>query len=73
MSDIVAGPADLGESAYPPAVSLHGAWPWAIFALALLAGLYLVGLEEGATTALGGGTVHEWVHDGRHLLGFPCH
>ncbi|MGQ2916552.1 CbtB domain-containing protein [Microbacterium aurantiacum] len=22
---------------------------------------------------LAGDTVHEWVHDGRHLLGFPCH
>ncbi|MCT2584600.1 CbtB-domain containing protein [Actinophytocola gossypii] len=20
-----------------------------------------------------GDAVHEWVHDGRHLLGFPCH
>ena len=73
MSDTVARPADLREGTHPPAVSLHGAWPWAIFALALLAGLYLVGLEEGATSVLGGSAVHEWVHDGRHLLGFPCH
>ena len=22
---------------------------------------------------VGGMSVHEWVHDARHLLGFPCH
>ncbi|WP_159014443.1 CbtB domain-containing protein, partial [Streptomyces sp. NRRL WC-3725] len=22
---------------------------------------------------ISGEGVHEWVHDGRHLLGFPCH
>jgi hypothetical protein len=48
--------------------------PWAIFVglLALFA-LYFVGAEEGATSLIKGMYVHEWVHDGRHLLGFPCH
>jgi hypothetical protein len=48
--------------------------PWAIFGtvLALLA-LYFVGAEQGATSLINGMAVHEWVHDGRHLLGFPCH
>lgn len=48
--------------------------PWAIFCglLALLA-LYFVGAEEGATSLVHGMYVHEFVHDGRHLLGFPCH
>jgi hypothetical protein len=73
MSDTVARPAELPEVAYPPAVSLHDAWPWAIFALALLAVLYFVGLDEGAASLIPGRAVHEWVHDGRHLLGFPCH
>ena len=27
----------------------------------------------GATSLLNGTAVHEWTHDGRHLLGFPCH
>lgn len=35
--------------------------------------LYLVGAEQGATAIFQGDTVHEWMHDGRHLLGFPCH
>jgi Probable cobalt transporter subunit (CbtB) len=73
MSDTVASSAELPEVAYPPAVSLHDAWPWAIFAAALLAALYFVGLDEGAASLIPGHAVHEWVHDGRHLLGFPCH
>jgi hypothetical protein len=36
--------------------------------------LYFVGLDQGATSVLGNNTyVHEFVHDARHLLGFPCH
>jgi hypothetical protein len=73
MSDTVARSAELPEAAYPPAVSLHDAWPWAIFAAALLAALYFVGLDEGAASLIPGHAVHEWVHDGRDLLGFPCH
>ena len=48
--------------------------PWAVFVglLALLA-LYFVGAEEGATSLIPGMYVHEFLHDGRHLLGFPCH
>ncbi len=48
--------------------------PWAVFAglLALLA-IYFISAEEGATHIIPGMEVHEFVHDGRHLLGFPCH
>lgn len=48
--------------------------PWAIFAcLLLVVAVYFVGAEEGATSLIPGMYVHEFVHDGRHLLGFPCH
>jgi Probable cobalt transporter subunit (CbtB) len=48
--------------------------PWAIFAgLILLLAIYFVGAEQGATSLISGKYVHEFVHDGRHLLGFPCH
>ncbi len=48
--------------------------PWAIFAgLILLLAIYFVGAEEGATSLISGMAVHEFVHDARHLLGFPCH
>jgi len=48
--------------------------PWAIFGgLLLLLAIYFVGVEEGAMAIFNGMYVHEFVHDGRHLLGFPCH
>jgi hypothetical protein len=48
--------------------------PWAVFAgVVLLFLLYVVGCEQGATAITNGHYVHEWVHDSRHLLGFPCH
>jgi hypothetical protein len=47
--------------------------PWAIFGIVLLLAVYFVGAEEGATSLIRGMYVHEFVHDGRHLLGFPCH
>ena len=35
---------------------------------------YFVGVDEGATSVFGKTMVrHEWVHDARHFLGFPCH
>ncbi|MGE7385750.1 CbtB domain-containing protein [Streptomyces sp. NPDC004126] len=55
-------------------ISLSALAPWAAFAAVLaLVLLYFVGIEQGATAVFQGETVHEWLHDGRHLLGFPCH
>jgi len=58
----------------PVAIPVGEILPWAIFAglLGLLA-LYFVGAEQGATSLIPGMYVHEFLHDGRHLLGFPCH
>ncbi len=48
--------------------------PWLVFAALLaLVAMYFVGAEQGATSLFSGTAVHEWTHDGRHLLGFPCH
>jgi hypothetical protein len=56
------------------AVPLRELLPWTIFAgLILLLAIYFVGAEQGATSLISGESVHEFVHDGRHLLGFPCH
>ena len=41
--------------------------------LLMLLVLYFVGAEQGATSIVPGMYVHEFLHDGRHLLGFPCH
>ncbi|MCW2651989.1 MAG: hypothetical protein QOE41_4180 [Mycobacterium sp.] len=41
--------------------------------LALLV-IYFVGLDQGAVSVFGSDShVHEFMHDARHLLGFPCH
>jgi hypothetical protein len=58
----------------PITISARELMPWAIlvgFVMLLL--MYLVGLDQGATSLIGGHLLHEWVHDARHLLGFPCH
>ncbi|SEH12839.1 CbtB domain-containing protein [Thermoleophilum album] len=57
----------------PPAIALAELRPWLLFGLALLLLVYFVGFDEGATALTPGRFVHELVHDGRHLLAFPCH
>jgi hypothetical protein len=72
MSEIALQPR--AGSLYAPVVALRDLVPWVIFigALMLLL-LYFIGAEQGATSIISGHYVHEFVHDGRHLLGFPCH
>jgi Probable cobalt transporter subunit (CbtB) len=51
-----------------PPFSFGQLLPWLIITgMLLLVAMYFVSAEQGVTS------VHEWVHDGRHLLGFPCH
>ena len=39
-----------------------------------LAAYYFVGVDEGMSSVFGKTLmIHEWVHDSRHFLGFPCH
>ena len=62
------------EVANPAAIPVRELLPWAIFAgIMLLLMIYFVGAEQGATSIIPGMYVHEFVHDGRHLLSFPCH
>ena len=57
-----------------PTLSAKAVLPWLAFAgLLMLVAMYFISAEQGATSLLSGTAVHEWVHDGRHLLGFPCH
>ncbi|MCW2817427.1 MAG: hypothetical protein JWR42_214 [Marmoricola sp.] len=57
-----------------PTVPLGQLAPWAALVglLALLA-LFFVGAEQGAVSVFSGTWIHEFAHDGRHLLAFPCH
>ena len=60
--------------AAPVSIPVRDIIPWAVFAgLAAFVALYFVGVEQGALSVFSGMGVHEFVHDGRHLLGFPCH
>ena len=48
--------------------------PWLVLgALFAMSVLVLISSVQGAITIPEGTAIHEWVHDGRHLLGFPCH
>jgi hypothetical protein len=60
--------------AQPVALPVRDVLPWAIFGgLLLMLAIYFIGAEQGATSLFKGMYVHEFMHDGRHLLGFPCH
>ena len=68
MSDTTFAPADVSAP-----IAVWEILPWAIFAALALLAIYFVGAEEGATSIIPGMYVHEFVHEGRHLLGFACH
>jgi Probable cobalt transporter subunit (CbtB) len=58
----------------PVAIPWRELQPWVLFGAVLAAVLlYFVGTEQGVFQLFSGQLVHEFVHDGRHLLGFPCH
>jgi hypothetical protein len=71
MSQSAAAPAPAIEV---PSIPLAEVAPWALF-FGLLATLVLffVSTDQGAVSLLSGTAIHEFVHDGRHLLGYPCH
>jgi hypothetical protein len=56
-----------------PPIPVREVLPWVVFGVLALLAIYFVGAEEGATHLFNGLYVHEFLHDGRHLLGFPCH
>ncbi|MGE0214744.1 CbtB domain-containing protein [Mycolicibacterium sp.] len=48
-------------------------WLTVTTVLALIA-FYFLAFDQGAVSVFGADThVHEFLHDARHLLGFPCH
>lgn len=57
-----------------PTIPLIQIGTWVAFygLLAMLA-IFFVSASQGAIALPAGTGVHEWVHDARHLLGFPCH
>jgi Probable cobalt transporter subunit (CbtB) len=74
MSDVALERHAGAEIAPAPIASARDLLPFVLFGgLILMILIYFVGAEEGATSVIAGMDVHEWVHDARHLLGFPCH
>jgi Probable cobalt transporter subunit (CbtB) len=68
----MSGPSDVST---PVIITGQQAMFWMFGAvLVALALYYFVGVDQGATSLLGSDMhVHEFVHDSRHFLGFPCH
>ena len=57
-----------------PTIPLRELLPWAIFfGLLALITIFFVSADQGVISIPSGNAIHEWVHDGRHLLGYPCH
>lgn len=63
------------STATPVVISVSKSAVWLVgTAILALAVYYFIGVDEGAFSVFGKSTViHEFVHDGRHFLGFPCH
>ncbi len=63
MSQSSAAP--LSSAVEIPAVPLAKLAPWALFfGVVGSVVVYFAGADQA---------LHEWVHDARHLLGYPCH
>ncbi len=59
----------------PVVLPLSKAVLWLVSATIIaLALYYFIGVDQGAVSVFGNDMhLHEFVHDARHLLGFPCH
>jgi hypothetical protein len=55
-----------------PAVSPRLIWTAVAVVAVMLLLTYLVAFDQGAVSQ-SGMFLHELMHDGRHLLGVPCH
>lgn len=54
-------------------ISRRAVWLSAALVIAVLA-YYFIGIDQGAVSVFGNDMhVHEFFHDARHFLGFPCH
>jgi Probable cobalt transporter subunit (CbtB) len=57
-----------------PSIPVTQLAPWVLFfGLLSLLVIFFVSADQGAVSIPAGTAIHEWVHDGRHLLAYPCH
>jgi hypothetical protein len=77
MEDLMAAlPNDTARAERAPITIPLTAGPWWLIATGLLSLLlyYFIGIDQGALSVFGADThIHEFVHDARHFIGFPCH
>ena len=62
-------------TATPIVMPISKAVMWLVStAILAFAVYYFIGVDQGAVSVFGKDMhVHEFVHDARHFLGFPCH
>ena len=60
------------QAIHAPTVAPRLIWTALAVVAALLLLTYLVAFDQGAVSQ-SGMLLHELMHDGRHLLGVPCH
>jgi hypothetical protein len=62
-------------NAIPVVLPVSKAALWlSITSVLALAVYYFIGIDQGAVSVFGSDMhIHEFVHDARHFLGFPCH
>ncbi|MCW2799747.1 MAG: cobalt transporter [Aeromicrobium sp.] len=57
-----------------PSIPIGQIAPWAFFVFLIAAiVVFFISADQGIVAIPSGNAIHEWVHDGRHLQGFPCH
>lgn len=72
MSHAISAPVNGAQAL--PTIPLRELAPWALlFGLLGVLVIFFISADQGAISIPAGNAVHEWVHDARHLLGFPCH
>jgi hypothetical protein len=64
-----------GASRQPVSIPISGSTWWLVGTVVVsLLIYYFIGVDQGAFSVFGNDMhIHEFVHDARHLLGFPCH
>lgn len=75
MSTVHAPTTTSTAAATPVVTSATKTLLWLVGAFIVALGLYyFIGVDQGAYSVFGQDThIHEFVHDSRHFLGFPCH
>jgi hypothetical protein len=74
MADVAASPLAGAGTVEIPSIPLRELLPWLLMTALLGAVIvFFISADQGAISIPSGTAIHEWVHDGRHLLGYPCH